>query len=176
MLTKIWIKFIFPANEKQRQRQRKFRTPASTLADYKTALAERNNSTNTMEHARYLEWREKYQSLNQKEDRPFSSYRDNKNSRKQYLRSGSVPITRGLKGKSHRRTVSTCVKHNEIEEYEDYNSRFQRTMSKTTCRTTAGARTPIRPIVASGSQLKDEEIVEAPQPDSTASTDRITKV
>jgi len=128
-----------------------------------------------MEHARYLEWREKYQSLNQKEDRPFSSYRDNKNSRKQYLRSGSVPITRGLKGKSHRRTMSTCVKHNEIEEYEDYNSRFQRTMSKTTCRTTAGARTPIRPIVASGSQLKDEEIVEAPQSDSTASMDRETR-
>jgi len=40
------------------ERVRKFRTPASTLADYKTALAERN-STNKAEHVRYLE-RRKY--------------------------------------------------------------------------------------------------------------------
>ena len=36
-------------------------------------------------------------------------------------------------------------------------------------------QTNTKAIVASGSKLKDEEIVEAPQPDPTASTDRITR-
>ena len=66
-------------------------------------------------------------------------------------------------------------------EYEDYNEKLeiseddvQENLSENDRRMDT-EQTNTKAIIASGSRLKDEEIFEAPQPDSTASTDWISR-